>query len=123
MKTLIIILIAAVTLQAQTTLKLDNLPKHKAAFYSKNFDMAWYTYNKWNVPVYYTLAMAAYKTNYGRNCRYRVGDIFGTGKTYEFTNAWDEWGLMMKTTYNNPKLTRKEAILISKKTQELLNNF
>jgi len=118
MKTIIVILILSTTINAQSSLNIE-LPKYKTEFYKKNFDMAWYTYVKWNVPVYYTLAMAAVKTNYGRNGRYKVGDIFGTGKTYEYTNAWDEFGLMMKTTYNNPKLTRKEAINISKKTEEL----
>ena len=118
MKTLIVILILSTTINAQSSLNIE-LPKYKTEFYKNNYDMAWYTYVKWDVPVYYTLAMAAAKTNYGRNGRYKVGDIFGTGKTYEYTNAWDEFGLMMKTTYNNPKLTRKEAINISKKTEEL----
>ena len=118
MKTIIVILILSTTINAQTSLNVE-LPKYKTEFYKNNYDMAWYTYVKWDVPVIYTLAMAAHKTNYGRNGRYKVGDIFGTGKTYEYTNAWDEFGLMMKTTFNNPKLSRKEAIKISKKTEEL----
>jgi len=121
MKIIIFILILSATIQAQNTLNIESLPKHKAEFYNKNYDMAWYTYVKWNVPVYYTLAMAAHKTNYGRNARYKVGDVFGTGKTYKYTNAWDEWGLMMKTTYNCPNMKRKEAIKLSKKTEELCN--
>ena len=122
MKAIIFILILSATIQAQNTSN-TKLPKYKAEFYTKNYDMAWYTYVKWNVPIHYTLAMAAEKTNYGRNGRYKVGDVFGTGKTYKFTNAWDEWGLMMKTTFNSPNLTRKEAIKISKKTEELCNTY
>jgi hypothetical protein len=122
MKTIIFILILAGTIQAQNTSN-TKLPKYKAQFYTNNYDMAWYTYVKWNVPVLYTLAMAAHKTNYGRNGRYKVGDVFGTGKKYKYTNAWDEFGLMMKTTYNNPTLSRKDAIKISKKTEELCNTF
>ena len=86
MKAIIFILILSGTIQAQNTSK-TKLPKYKAEFYTKNYDMAWYTYVKWNVPIHYTLAMAAEKTNYGRNGRYKVGDIFGTGKTYQYTNA------------------------------------
>lgn len=103
----------------EKTPKFDHLPKFKKEFYSNNYNMAWYTYITWDVPVSYTLAMAAQKTNYGRNGRYRVGDIFGTGKTYEFTNAWDEFGLMMKTTHNFIKHTRTEGISIGKKTEEM----
>lgn len=122
MRTIIIILITTITLQAQvpdTIPSFNHLPKFKQEFYSNNYHMAVYTLKKWNVPVCYTLAMAAKKTNYGRNGRYKVGDIFNTGKSYPIANAWDEFGLMMKTTHNYIEHTRAEAIEISKKTEEL----
>ncbi len=40
-------------------------------------------------------------------------------KKYPVANAWDEFGLMMKTTHNYVEHTRHEAIEISKKTEEL----
>ena len=122
MRTIIIILITTITLQAQlpdTIPTFNHLPKFKQDFYSNNYHMAVYTLQKWSVPVCYTLAMAAEKTNYGRNGRYKVGDIFNTGKEYPVANAWDEFGLMMKTTHNYIEHTRAEAIQISKKTEEL----
>ncbi len=121
MRTLIIILITAITLQAQpdTIPSFNHLQKFKQEFYSNNYHMAVYTLKKWKVPVCYTLAMAAQATNYGRNGRYKVGDVFNTGKSYPIANAWDEFGLMMKTTHNFIEHTRAEAISISKKTEEL----
>ncbi len=122
MRTIIIILLTLTTCQAQTTKPIptfDNLKKFKKEFYANNYNMAWYTYVTWDVPVYYTLAVAAHKTNYGRNGRYKVGDIFGTGKKYPLSNAWDEWGLMMKTTHNFIKHKRAESIDIGKKTEEI----
>lgn len=122
MRTIIIILITTITLQAQlpdTIPSFNHLAKFKKEFYSNNYNMAVYTLKKWSVPVSYTLAMAAQKTNYGRNGRYKVGDIFNTGKSYPVANAWDEFGLKMKTTHNYIEHTRAEAIQISKKTEEL----
>tara|TARA_R110000824_G_scaffold378294_1_gene569815 strand:- start:528 stop:905 length:378 start_codon:yes stop_codon:yes gene_type:complete len=121
MRTIILILITTITLQAQpdTIPSFNHLQKFKKEFYSNNYHMAVYTLKKWNVPVCYTLAMAAQKTNYGRNGRYKVGDVFNTGKEYPIANAWDEFGLMMKTTHNFIEHTRVEAISISKKTEEL----
>jgi hypothetical protein len=122
MKTILIILIATITIQAQipdTIPTFNHLPKHKKEFYYNNYPMALYTLYKWKVPVYHTLSIAAQKTNYGRNGRYKVGDVFGTGKKYPVANAWDEFGLMMKTTMNYVEMTRAEAISISKKTEEL----
>jgi len=121
MITIIIFILALSTCQAQTDTipEFNHLKTYKKEFYCNNYNMALYTKNKWDVPIYYTLAMAAHKTNYGRNGRYKVGDIFGTGKSYPIANAWDEWGLMMKTTHNYVKHSRKEAIAIAKKTEEI----
>ena len=62
--------------------------------------MAWYVYVKYDVPVGITLAIIATETNYGRNKRMmKRGDLFGTGKTYKYIQAWDEFGRNMKRTY------------------------
>lgn len=121
MKTLLIFLFlfTFILCKGQEIPKFDHLPKFKKEFYANNYNMAHYTYIKWDVPISYTLAMVAQKTNYGRNGRYKRGDVFGTGKTYELINAWDEFGLMMSTTHNFIKHTRAEAIAISKKTKEM----
>jgi hypothetical protein len=125
MRTIILILLTTITMQAQTDTipKFNHLPKFKQEFYSNNYHMAIYTLQKWGVPVYHTLSIAAEKTNYGRNGRYKVGDIFNTGKSYPVANAWDEWGLKMKTTHNYIEITREQAISISKKTDELGINY
>ena len=81
--------------------------------------MAVYTKHKWGVPVYHTMGISAQRTNYGRNGRFKHGDLFNTGKSYPVANCWDEFGLMMKTTHNYIEHTRQEAIAISKKTEEL----
>ena len=78
MRTIIIILITTITLQAQlpdTIPSFNHLPKFK--------------------------------------------QDLNTRKEYPLENAWDEFGLMMKTTHNYIEHTRAEAIQISKKTEEL----
>ena len=122
MRTIIIILITAINLQAQvpdTIPTYSHLPKFKQKFYSSIYHMAVYTKMKWDVPVYHTMSISAQKTNYGRNGRFKHGDLFNTGKSYPVANCWDEFGLMMKTTHNYIDMTRTEAIEISKKTEEL----
>jgi hypothetical protein len=121
MKTIIIILLTSIILQAQpdTIPSFSHLPKYKQEFYSNIYQMAVYTKHKWNVPVYHTMSISAQKTNYGRNGRFQHGDLFNTGKKYPVSNCWDEFGLMMKTTHNYIELTRQEAISVSKKTEEI----
>ena len=121
MRTIIIILITTITLQAQpdTIPTFSHLPKFKQEFYSAIYHMAVYTKHKWKVPVYHTMSISAQKTNYGRNGRFQHGDLFNTGKTYPIANCWDEFGLKMKTNYNFLEMTRAEAISVSKKTEEL----
>jgi len=121
MRTIIIILITTISLQAQpdTIPTFNHLPKFKQEFYKSIYLMAVYTKHKWDVPVYHTMGISAHRTNYGRNGRFKHGDLFNTGKSYPIANCWDEFGLMMKTTHNYIEMTRHEAIEISKKTEEL----
>ena len=77
-----------------------DLPEFKKEFFDEHVDMAWYIYVKYDVPVSVTLAIIATETNYGRKRRMmKRGDLFGTGKAYKYTQAWDEFGRNMKGAY------------------------
>jgi hypothetical protein len=78
----------------------NKLPKYKKKFFDKHLDIAWYVYVKYDVPPTITLSAMAIETNYGRKKRMmKRGDLFGTGKTYKHTQAWDEFGKGMKQNY------------------------
>jgi len=95
--TVVTIICFCAPIQGQSNYKL---PKHQKEFFEGHYDMAWYVYVKYDVPVGITLAIIATETNYGRNKRMmKRGDLFGTGKTYKYIQAWDEFGRNMKRTY------------------------
>ena len=75
----------------------DNLKKHQRDFLRTNFDMAYYVWFHYDVPIYATLAVASLETDFGRNAKARRGDMFGTGKFYNYNQAWDEFGSKFKT--------------------------
>lgn len=75
----------------------DNLKKHQRDFLRNNFDMAYYVWFHYDVPIYATLAIASLETDFGRNAKARRGDMFGTGKSYNYNQAWDEFGKKFKT--------------------------
>ena len=48
----------------------------------------------------------------------RRGDLFGTGGTYKYTNAWDEFGRNMKSSYGKlPTNTKKRQKIITIKNE------
>jgi len=75
----------------------DDLKKHQRDFLRNNFDMAYYVWFHYDVPIYATLAVASLETDFGRNSKARRGDMFGTGKFYNYNQAWDEFGRKFKT--------------------------
>jgi len=75
----------------------DDLKKHQRDFLRTNFDMAYYVWFHYDVPIYATLAVASLETDFGRNSKARRGDMFGTGKFYNYNQAWDEFGRKFKT--------------------------
>jgi hypothetical protein len=128
MKKVIVILISflwilccCVPIKAQSS-NDTGLPKYKKVFFDKHIDMAWYTYVKYDVPVEVTLAFIAVETNYGRNKKMmKRGDLFGTGKTYKYTQAWDEFGRNMKSSYGRYPTNikkRKKIITIKHKIRK-----
>ena len=110
--TVVTILCFCAPIQGQPNHKL---PKYQKEFFDEHYDMAWYVYVKYDVPVGITLAIIATETNYGRNKRMmKRGDLFGTGKTYNYIDAWDEFGRNMKRNYfkfDNP-YKRKRVLAI-----------
>jgi len=75
----------------------DDLKKHQRDFLRNNFAMAYYVWFHYDVPIYATLAVASLETDFGRNAKARRGDFFGTGKSYNYAKAWDEFGKKFKT--------------------------
>jgi flagellum-specific peptidoglycan hydrolase FlgJ len=116
-KKILIVVLFLYTIQGQA----QELQKFKKNFYANYYDMAYYTYYKWDVPTHITLAIISIETNYGKNKK-RVlrGDMFGTGKDYEFTNSWDEFGLRMKTTHFHIEGSVKHLIKVSNRIEEQL---
>jgi len=110
--TVVTIICFCAPIQGQSNHKL---PKFKKEFFDEYYDIAWYIYVKYDVPVGITLAIIATETNYGRKKRMiKRGDLFGTGKTYNYTDAWDEFGRNMKRNYfkiTNP-FKRKRVLAI-----------
>jgi len=97
----------------------SELSDYKKVFYANNYNMAHYVELKWDVPYYITLAVMSIETNYGRNRkRYERGDHFGTGKSYPIANAFDEWGLKMKTTHYTIEGDKAYLIKVSKRIAE-----
>ena len=84
--------------------------------------MAWYIYVHYDVPVDVTLAIIATETNYGRKKRMiKRGDLFGTGRTYKYTQAWDEFGRNMKRNYFKIDSSKIKKIMIIKKNISYIN--
>ncbi len=75
----------------------DDLKKHQRDFLRNNFAMAYYVWFHYDVPIYATLAVASLETDFGRNAKAKRGDMFGTGKSYNYAKAWDEFGSKFKT--------------------------
>jgi hypothetical protein len=126
MKKVIVILICLLwiicfcaPMNAQFDCDFDKLPKYKKEFFENHVDMAWYTYVKYDVPITVTLAFIAMETNYGRNKKMmRRGDLFGTGRTYKYTKAWDEFGRNMKSSYGKfPSNSKKRQKIITIKNE------
>jgi flagellum-specific peptidoglycan hydrolase FlgJ len=110
----IVVFCTPISAQSDTSLvksetPIKKLPKYKTKFFKKYEDMAWYVYVKYDIPVNVTLAFIAIETNYGRNkAMIKRGDLFGTGKTYKYIDAWDEFGINMEKSYGrHPKHKNK----------------
>ena len=94
------------------------ISKIKKEFFDEHCDIAWYIYVKYDVPVVVTLSIMASETNYGRKKRMmKRGDLFGTGKTYNYTDAWDEFGRDMQYNYFKITTPRKRKKILKIKNE------
>tara|TARA_Y100000816_G_scaffold118709_1_gene83358 strand:+ start:134 stop:517 length:384 start_codon:yes stop_codon:yes gene_type:complete len=117
--TVVTIICFCAPIQGQSNHKL---PKFKKEFFDEYHDMAWYIYVHYDVPVDVTLAIIATETNYGRKRRMiKRGDLFGTGRTYKYTQAWDEFGRNMKRNYFKIDSSKIKKIMIIKKNISYIN--
>tara|TARA_Y100000817_G_C16580600_1_gene421768 strand:+ start:225 stop:608 length:384 start_codon:yes stop_codon:yes gene_type:complete len=117
--TVVTIICFCAPIQGQSNHKL---PKFKKEFFDEYHDMAWYIYVHYDVPVDVTLAIIATETNYGRKKRMiKRGDLFGTGRTYKYTQAWDEFGRNMKRNYFKIDSSKIKKIMIIKKNISYIN--
>ena len=128
---ILIVIVSAICfctpINAQFEHDVDKMPKYKKEFFDNHVDMAWYVYVHYDVPVSVTLAIIATETNYGRKKRMmRRGDLFGTGKTYKYTQAWDEFGKTMKGNYfrlDDCDILKRKKIIKIKNEVSLMQDF